>query len=135
MPRDVLETDDSAWPIVVHRTVGIPSEAQVDRFIARATEHLGRGEPYVVIFDNAMAGRATSYMRGRATAWLEEHGEALGKRCLGTALVFRNAALRFVMSAVMLVVRHPVPIRVCRSLDEARAWSEEQLAEARRMVV
>lgn len=135
MPRDTLETDDSDWPIVVHRTVGIPSEAQVDLFIARASEHLSRGERYVVIFDNAQAGRATAYMRTRATEWLEENGEALGRGCLGTALVFRNAALRFVMSAVMLVVRHPVPIRVCKSMDEAWAWAEEQLAAERRMVV
>jgi hypothetical protein len=134
MPLDALETDESRWPIVVHRTVGIPSERQVDAFIARADAILARGEPHVVIFDNLRSGRTPPYMRKRAMDWLSRNGELMGQSCLGTALVFKSAALRFVMSTVMLVSSHPVPHEVCGTMEEAYDWAERLLAQSRAMV-
>lgn len=135
MPRDALETDESLWPIVVHRTVGIPSELDVDAFIERADKILARAEPHVVIFDNTHAARATPYMRKRAKEWLQRNNERMGESCLGTALVFKSAAFRFVMSTVMLVVTHPVPHEVCGTMDEAYDWANRQLERARRKKV
>lgn len=131
MARDGIRTDESRWPIVVHRTVGIPPESDVDRFIAAADMHLARAEPYVVIFDNSQAGRVPPYLRSKAKAWLEANSERLGQHCLGTALVFRSAALRFVMTTVMLVVSHPVPHEVCATEEEALRWASDQLRIAR----
>ena len=127
MPLDGIECDDSHWPIVIFRTVGVPTDTQVDRFIARADEFLARRQPYVVIFDNSEPGRATKYMRRRAGEWLKANETELGAHCLGTGLVFRNAALRFVLSTVMLVVSHPVEHRVCKTVDEALKWGRERL--------
>ena len=134
MPRDELRTDDSRWPIVVHTTIGIPSDAQVDRFIAIADHHLARGVPYVVIFDSSQAGRVSPYMRGRAREWLASSKDVFSQHCLGTALVFKSAALRFVMSGVMLVASHPVPHEVCADLEEALRWSQARLDEHRRRI-
>jgi len=117
---------------VVFTTVRIPSEAQVDRFIERSDAFLARGEPYVVVFDNSMGGRATRYMREQAGAWLRTNSPALGRCCAGTALVFASAALRFVMSTVMLFASHPVEHLVCRDLDEALAWGRAQLEASTR---
>lgn len=129
MLRDGIECDDSRWPIVIFRTTGIPSELQVDQFITKADEYLDRGEPYVVIFDNTYSGRAPPYMRKRAGEWLKESSPRLATCCLGTGLVFPNAAFRFILSTVMLVVSHPVPHEVCGTVDEAVAWAERQLAQ------
>ena len=126
MARDGIECDDR-WPIVIWRTVGIPTDAQVDRFIAQADEYLARREPYVVVFDNSVSGRATPYMRKKAGAWLTANSERLGEHCLGTGLVFPNAALRFVLSTVMLVVSHPVDHKVVGTLEQAVAWANAQL--------
>ena len=115
---------------MVHRTVGIPSDSDVDRFIASANLHLAREEPYVVIFDNTRSGRVPAYMRTQAKAWLSDNSERLSKHCLGTALVFRSAALRFVMTTVMLVVPHPVPHEVCATEEEALRWASQQLRAA-----
>lgn len=131
VPRDGIECDESRWPIVIFRTIGIPSEPQVDRFIAKADELLARGQTYVVIFDNTYSGRATPYMRKRAGDWLSSNGKRLGQHCLGTGLVFPNAAFRFVLSTVMLVVSHPVPHEVCATVEEAVAWAEAQLHRRR----
>lgn len=130
MPRDALETDESRWPIVIHRTIGIPSDEQVDAFVARATKHALSGETYAIIFDNSHGGRATTYMRNESKKWLKAHNHLLRKSCAGTAFVFRNPALRFVMSTVLLVVEFGFEHKVCRTVEEALAWSESQLLKA-----
>lgn len=127
MPQDDLTTDESRWPIVVHTTIGIPSDAQLDAFMRRADEILARRQPYVVVFDNSQGGRATSYMRERTKEWLKARGPELSQHCLGTALVIRSAALRFVLSTVMFVWPAPVPAEVFGTLEEALAWARSKL--------
>ena len=127
MPLDALETDESRWPIVIHRTIGIPDDDQVDAFVARATQHALTGETYAIIFDNTHGGRATTYMRNESKRWLKAHNHLLRKSCAGTAFVFTNPALRFVMSTVLLVVEFGFEHKVCATVDEAVAWCERQL--------
>ena len=127
MLLDGIETDTSSWPIVIHRTLGVPNDDQVDAFIRLADELLARGEPYVVIFDSSRAGRVSSYMRRRSSEWLTQNGATLARVCRGTALVFPSAALRFVMSTVLLVSPAPVPHKVCADLDEGLEWARAQL--------
>lgn len=132
--RDGIHTDESRWPIVVHRTIGVPSDADVDAFIKRADAILAKQQPHVVIFDNVLSGRVSAYMRQRSMDWLKANSPQLAEHCLGTGLVFRSAALRFVMSTVMLVASHPVPHKVCATLDEALTWARVQIAARHRMV-
>jgi hypothetical protein len=127
-----IETDMSRWPIVVHRTIGSPTDAEVDAFIVRADAILERGERHVVVFENLLADTPSAYMRQQSIDWLNRNGERMADTCVGTGLVFRNAALRFVMSGVMLFVSHPTPHTVrseerrvgkeCRRLCRSR-WS------------
>lgn len=122
-----IETDLDGWPIVVHRTLGTPTDVQVDAFIRQADMLLDRGEPYVVVFDSTDAGRVSPYMRQQSMAWLKTHGVRLGEHCRGTALVFPSAAFRFVLSTVLLVSPAPVPHSVCGTLREALDWARRQL--------
>lgn len=121
----------SRWPIVVHRTIGSPGDDQVDRFIERAEAVLARGVKHVVVFDNLLADLPSPYMRTRSGDWLRANGERMQGICLGTALMFRSPALRFVMSGVMLVASHPTPHTVCGTLDDALRWANAQLAQSR----
>lgn len=130
VPRDAIECDESRWPVVVYRTVGIPSEHQVDAFIRHADMMLARREPYAVVFDNTQSGRVPPYLRKAAASWLETNQATLSKHCHGTALVFRSAALRFVMSTVMLVVSHPVGHEVFGDVDSAVRWCDDQVRRA-----
>ncbi|MFO0684646.1 MAG: hypothetical protein U0234_21500 [Sandaracinus sp.] len=127
-PTGRIETDMTRWPIVVHRTIGSPTDAQVDAFVARSQEILERGIPHVVVFDNLLAEIPSAYMRQKSVDWLKSNGERMKDTCLGTALLFRSPSLRFVMSGVMLFASHPTPHAVCGTLDEALAWSRQQLA-------
>ncbi len=127
-----IETDMGRWPIVVHRTINIPGDDEVDAFIRRADAILLRGVPHVIVFDSLLADLPSAYMRKRSGEWLKGNGERMQGICVGTALMFRSPALRFVMSGVMLVASHPTPHLVCGTLDEALRWSQGQLDGARR---
>lgn len=129
-PGGRIETDMSRWPIVVHRTIGSPTDAEVDAFVQRSEEILDKGVPHVVVFDNLLAEVPSAYLRESSVAWLKRNGKRMKGICLGTALLFRSPGMRFVMSGVMLVSSHPTPHSVCATLDEALAWSRRQL-EAR----
>lgn len=131
MLLDGIETDIQTWPIVVHRTIGVPSDAHVDAFIEQADALLARAEPYVVIFDSTLAGRVSGYMRKRSSEWLANNSTSLAKYCHGTALVFPSAAFRFVLSTILLISPSPVPHKVHSNLDEAMEWARAQLRRAR----
>jgi hypothetical protein len=124
---DGITTDDSRWPIVVHSTIGVPSEDDVDAFLARADTLLARGALHAVVFDSSRSGRVTRYMRRRSLEWVQANKGELEHHCVCKSLVIRSAALRFVMTAVMLVTGHGVREEVFESLDEAIAWSRAQL--------
>ncbi len=128
MPLDGITTDESRWPIVVHRTVGTPSDAQVDAFIQRADAIMARGVRHVVVFESLQAGRATKHMRKKNLEWLRANQEQVASLCGGMALVVRSPALRFVLSTVMLVWPQPLPHTVVGSMPEALDWAEKRLA-------
>lgn len=127
MADNTIVTETVHWPVVVHRTLGKPTDAQVDAFITRADEILGRATPHVVVFDNSQAGMPSAYMRKRNTEWLVANQDTLAKHCVGVAFVFPSAALRFVMSAAMLVWSQPVPHDVFAGLPEALAWARQRV--------
>jgi hypothetical protein len=122
-----IETDMSRWPIVVHRTIGSPTDHEVDGFIHRANGILARRARHAVIFDSLLSEMPSKYMRERSIDWLRQNGEGLRDHCVGTALMFRSPALRFVLSGVMLMSSHPTPHIVCGTLEEAIRWSRSQL--------
>jgi len=126
---DCIVTDLDRWPIVVHRTLGAPPDHEVDAFLQRANGIMRRREKHVVVFDSLLAGVPSAYMRSRCIAWLRENRPGLDAYCVGTGLVFRSPALRFVMSGVMLAQWHTTPHRVCASLEEAVVWARRQLPE------
>lgn len=127
MALDDILTDETEWPVVVHATVGIPSDATVDAFIDRANAILDRDQRHVVIFDSSRAGRTTGYMRRRNQDWLRANEERLARLCVGLGLVFPSATLRFVMSTAMLIWNKPVPYETFATLDDAKAWARAQL--------
>lgn len=130
--NDALITDESRWPIVVHSTIGVPSEAEVDAFMRRADAILARRTRHAVVFDNSQAGRVPAYMRQKTFEWLGRNRGELERWCVGSALVVRSAALRFLMATVMLVSSHGVEQEVFASLDPALSWCRERLGRAPR---
>jgi hypothetical protein len=125
--RDVIETDSSRWPVVVHRTIGRPGDAEVDAFIARANELLARKAKHVIVFDNTDSGMPSGYMRKKNMEWLDARQHELILYCVATAFVFPSAAMRFVMSTALLVWSNPVEHEVFASVPEAEVWASNKL--------
>ncbi|HEY8431225.1 MAG TPA: hypothetical protein VIL20_22755 [Sandaracinaceae bacterium] len=128
--KDGIVTDESEWPIVVHSTIGIPSEQDVEDFVRRADAILARGERHAVVFDNTRGGSIPSYMRTRSVEWVERNKEALERLCVAKALVIRSAALRFLMTTLMLVTSHRIPEEVFSTREAAVEWARRQLEAA-----
>ncbi len=131
MSRHCIETDLSEWPLVIHRTIGSPPDAEVDAFIARADELLLRGEPHAVVFDNTESGMPSSYMRRKNMEWLDARQGVLARYCVATAFVFPSAGMRFVMSTALLVWSQPVEHDVFADVASASAWARAKLAAAK----
>lgn len=125
-----MRTSTVHWPIVIHTTEGSPTDVEVDAFIRAAEQILSRRERHAVIFDSSRATSATAYMRRRSAEWLRENEATLKEYCVGTALVFSSAAMRFVMSTAMLIQPPATPYQVCGTLDEALRWARMQIALA-----
>lgn len=127
---DRLTTDESLWPIVIHETVGVPPESDVIRMLARSDACLARREKYIVIFDSSRAGSTPGYLRDASIRWLKDNRGELERWCLGSALVVRSPALRFLMSTVLLMTSHTVPQEVFPTFDKAMDWAEAKLRAA-----
>jgi hypothetical protein len=130
MPADAITTDDSEWPVVVHTTVGIPSQPEVDAFIKRADMLLALHQRHVVIFDNRLAGRVPAYMRQRSFDWVKANKADLERWCAGTALVLSSPGLRFLMTTMMLVTSHSLVQEVFKDRESAMKWARERLVTA-----
>ena len=125
-----LHTDDSMWPILIHETIGVPPEADVRRMLTRSDEALARGETYIVVFDNTHSGSTPKYLRTAAVDWLKANRDALQEHCLGSALVIRSPALRFVMATVLLMTPHTLEQEVFPTRDAALDWCAAKLRAA-----
>ena len=123
-----LHIDTSHWPIVIHTTVGSPTDAQFDAYIREATELLLREGPHVAVLDSTRLGRPSAYARARKKDWLEQYGNALRQSCLGTAFVLSSPVARFAAATILLVRPFPTPWVVCATLEEALVWARQLLS-------
>jgi hypothetical protein len=122
-----IRIDDTGWPIVVHESSGVMSDADIDTYVTRATALLERGEAHAVIIDAREITDVSPYARAAKKAWLEDHREQLVRHCVGTAVVLHSALSRFVFATILLVQPFPIPYRAFATVEEARAWARAQL--------
>ncbi len=122
-----IHSDLSQWPIVIHRSEGAMGPEDTDVFIARLDAVLARAERYVTIFDSSKLSSSKFGDHSRIVGWLKANDKRLRQFSVGTAVVLESAALRFVISSVLLVYSPPTPIKVFPTLASALAWAKAQL--------
>lgn len=123
----VINTDTSQWPIVVHTQEGAMGPDDTTIFLHRLDEVLARRQRYVTVFDSTKLSTFKMGDRDRIVQWLKENDAQLKQYSVGTGVVLASAALRFVISGVLLVYRPPTPIKVFGSMAEAMAWAKTQV--------
>lgn len=123
-----IRIDTQAWPVVMHRSSGQPTDTEIDAYVTQATAVLERGEPHANIIDARGISEVSPYARAAKKAWLEDHLELLARHCVCTAVVLDGAITRFVMATILLVQPFPIPYRVFGTVEAAQAWVHQQLA-------
>jgi len=72
----------------------------------------------------------TSKQRRRSSDWLKEQTELLRSACVGQAVVVPGTVQRGVLTAILWMGDHPVPMRACSTEDEANQWARSLLDRA-----
>ncbi len=119
--------DSSRPSIVIHTVEGTFTDREVDDYLREGTEVFLRSGRHVTILDASKLGLASAYVRSRNAAWFKTHRARLETSCVGLAYVISSPLLRFISMTVKRVIRLPVPWAVCKSREEALAWSEARL--------
>jgi hypothetical protein len=80
------------------------------------------GAPGVILIADAPTDTTLSSVQRRMQAeWLKEHEAALRLTCVATYIVVPHALRRGVMTAVLWLVRPPIEVHACASIEEAAA--------------
>jgi hypothetical protein len=126
--------DASEWPLLIVHLEDRDDEHSVQAMLTGLEEHLRRGRCAVVydttrnVYPSLAEIQAWSIKEGR---WLLAHQQLIATRLVGVAFVLPNPALRFVLSAVMLISPLPAPNVVFEESASALAWCREKLAAER----
>jgi hypothetical protein len=125
---DDIHVDDSLWPLVHVRFLGVPSTPQVEAYLARMTSLVERGEPYVSILDSSrMTGMGPPQQRHLQAAWKKRHAEQLKVLNLGTAFVITSPLVRLAVSTVFYLTPMHSPYLIAASLPQTVAWAVQRL--------
>jgi hypothetical protein len=124
-----IEVDDSDWPLVVQIFDGDQTDADVDHFVRRMVEVLGRGQPFVTlcyIRKYAMNLRHIDRLAG----FTKQIRGALEAFCKGNAIIIPSPSFRFILSSFYLMVPMPHPAIVCEDVARAEPWLLHRIKEA-----
>jgi hypothetical protein len=127
-----LTFDDSLWPLVIFRPVGVMTYSQFEEFLTRSSAYLERGEPYISISDTRSSGLPPLYQTRRLTEWLEANHERLRERVLCNAIIVNSAPLRLTISLMFHLKPQPMPHRAVADMESALEYALGKLREAGR---
>ena len=118
-----------AWPIVIVKYVGDPSEDQVlDLFSEVEKSVIGRREPFAMISDFSNGSIPDAIQRNLLAELQSPINDAYAQYCVGEAFVAKDD-MRGAFTAILWRVKLPYPHVFVDSLDAAQEWIEERLSE------
>ncbi len=110
------------WPLIVVTFEGSASKASFERYLAQMEVYLSRGERHGYLLDAREGAMLGAEERTAQAAWLKRHKQALVQYSIGSALVIRSAAARFIVAAIYLLQAPVAPTESFGTIDEAHAW-------------
>jgi hypothetical protein len=130
--KNAIRTELTGWPVVVHRVIGTPPVHEVDAYLHRAGGILEQGRRHVVVVDCTLQGPPSEFLRRAQAEWNREHESALGRHCVGTAVVIPQEVVGFAKTMSLLVWSSLVHCEVFATFDQAHAWALERVTGAHR---
>jgi hypothetical protein len=123
-----VRIDTSQWPIVVCTNEGAMGPDETSIFLKGLTDVLERRERYATVFDSSKLATFKMGDRDKIVQWLKDNDARLKQYSIGSGVVLSSAALRFVISGVLLVYTPASPIKVFPTLAAAMAWAKAAVA-------
>jgi hypothetical protein len=122
----VMEVDESQWPLVVVRWRGRATDADFDAFFVVLDRWLAQDTTFGLLLDSRGAQGVSSEQRHRIVTEIKTRS-ALLERNLIQAVVFDNPIQRALYFAVAWAFPMPFPSKSFSDLDSARVWLQLQL--------
>lgn len=123
-----IDLDLSHWPIVISTSHGEVSTEQMDSYMTKYIDTLrSRTERFIAIVDLRDAGNLDARQRQHMSTWMENAAKEIPAPQVATVLVFSSVLMRNVLTAVLWIFKPKRPLKVFATLDEAMAWSRQEL--------
>jgi ribosomal protein S15P/S13E len=107
---------------------GVLTDEQHRQMLAAMAFLREHRERYVVVLDSTRGAATTSEQRQAVVKHLRETSADLRTWCAGIAFVMPSPAVRGALVAVTWFIDLPFPFKVVSTLDEGRAWAQNQLS-------
>jgi len=124
------ELDDSAFPLVRIRSMGMSSDADVEERLAFLDRQLARGERVALLIDAQGARPISARQRRMWVEWLHDNEDAIERFCVCAAFVIDSVAVRGVYSAIFWMFPLPIEYDFLESPDVAVSWARGRLDRA-----
>ena len=99
------------------------SDEEIDGVLADLVHELGRGRPYVLVFDLTLATIPNAAQRRKLAAHMHEHEARIRSRVRGVGVVVSSAPMRGAITAIFWMAAPPIPHRVFQSRSLAVEWA------------
>lgn len=123
-----LDVDETAWPIVVVRWVGIPNDSTLTTFLDCMDRWLALGQRFGLLLDTRRGGGLSPEQRVRVIDHMRTRA-ALTAKFYVQAMVISNVVQRTLFYGINLIFKNPFQSKVFADVDAARAWLESELAK------
>lgn len=131
-PPPAFHFDATSLPILIVEVSRGSTDEEHRDYLATLLRYYKESPALAVIFDIQTSDLPTFSQQRAQGEWIKQHKAMLSERGLGSVFVFRNAAIRFALSAIFLIQRLPHQYTAVGTREEAIAWARAQ-ANARRL--
>ena len=121
-----LDVDETAWPIVVVRWIGIPKDSTLTTFLHCMDRWLEKGERFGLLMDTRGGAGLSPEQRVRVIEHMKAKAELTAKFYV-QAMVITSVVQRTLFYGVNMLFRNPFPSRIFGDVESARAWLESEL--------
>ncbi|WP_257458386.1 hypothetical protein [Archangium lipolyticum] len=118
-----ITLDDSHWPLLVARFVGVPSLQQQDEYFHQLRTYLRRKEKFVGILDTREVRMMTAEHRRNLALFAREQDAQIRAQVLGCAAIITSPVMQLTASIVLHLIPMPFPYFTTTSMSEAVRWT------------
>jgi hypothetical protein len=123
-----LDVDETAWPIVTVRWVGIPSDSTLTTFLGCMDRWLAKEQRFGLLMDTRSGGGLSPEQRVRVLGHMKAQASLTAKYYV-QAMVIDNVVQRTLFYGINVIFKNPFPSKIFAEPEPARSWLEAELAK------